>query len=156
MGLAGLYLIRDAVENALGLPSGANEIPLVIQDRKFNADGSLVYPAMWDEHFFGDTVIVNGKVWPYLVVKQGKYRFRMVNGSTSRTYTLALSSGATFHQIGTDGAMLPAPVPLTELTFMPGERADVVMDFAGYANGTEIVLTNSAPAPFPGTRRRRA
>jgi FtsP/CotA-like multicopper oxidase with cupredoxin domain len=150
MGLAGLYIIRDAIENSLGLPSGANEIPLVIQDRKFNPDGSLFYPAVWDEHFFGDTVIVNGKVWPHLVVKQGKYRFRMVNGSTSRTYTLALSSGATFHQIGTDGAMLPAPVPLSELTFMPGERADVVIDFAGYANGTQILLTNSAPAPFPG------
>jgi spore coat protein A len=150
MGLAGLYIIRDAVENALGLPSGANEIPLVIQDRKFNPDGSLFYPAMWDEHFFGDTVIVNGKVWPYLLVKQGKYRFRMVNGSTSRTYILALSSGATFHQIGTDGGMLPAPVPLAELTFMPGERADVVMDFAGYTNGAQILLTNSAPTPFPG------
>ncbi len=150
MGLAGLYIIRDAVENALGLPSGPHEVPLVIQDRKFNPDGSLVYPAVWDDHFFGDTVIVNGKVWPYLIVKQGKYRFRMVNGSTSRTYTLALSSGATFQQIGTDGAMLPAPVPLTELTFMPGERADIVMDFASYANGTQILLTNSAPAPYPG------
>jgi spore coat protein A len=150
MGLAGLYILRDAAEAALGLPAGPNEIPLVIQDRKFNADGSLFYPAMWDEHFFGDTIIVNGKVWPYVIVKQGKYRFRMVNGSTSRTYTLALSSGATFHQIGADGSILAAPVPLTELTFMPGERADVVMDFAGYANGTQILLTNSAPAPFPG------
>jgi spore coat protein A len=151
MGLAGLYLIRDAVENALGLPSGPNEVPLVIQDRKFRADGSLFYPAMWDEHFFGDTIIVNGKVWPYLIVKKGKYRFRVVNGSTSRTYSLALSSGATFHQIGTDAGMLPAAVPLNELTLMPGERADLVMDFASYATGAEILLTNSAPAPFPGT-----
>jgi spore coat protein A len=150
MGLAGLYILRDAVENALGLPSGPNEIPLVIQDRKLRADGSLVYPATWDEHFFGDTLIVNGKVWPYLIVKKGKYRFRIVNGSTSRTYALALSSGAAFHQIGTDAGMLPAPVPLTELTLMPGERADVVMDFGGYATGAEILLTNSAPAPFPG------
>jgi spore coat protein A len=150
MGLAGLYIMRDAVENSLGLPSGPNEIPLVIQDRKFHADGSLIYPAVWDEHFFGDTIIVNGKVWPYLIVKQGKYRFRIVNGSTSRTYTLALSSGATFHQIGTDGGMLPAPVPLSEVTLMPGERADVVMDFANYASGAQILLTNSAPAPFPG------
>ncbi len=150
MGLAGLYIMRDAVENSLGLPSGPNEIPLVIQDRKFHADGSLVYPATWDEHFFGDTIIVNGKVWPYLIVNQGKHRFRIVNGSTSRTYTLALSSGAIFHQIGTDGGMLPAPVPLSEVTLMPGERADVVMDFANYASGAQILLTNSAPAPFPG------
>lgn len=151
MGLAGLYILRDPAENALGLPSGAHEIPLVIQDRKFRADGALLYPAVWDEHFFGDTILVNGKVWPHLVVKQGQYRFRIVSGSTSRTYTLALSSGATFHQIGTDAGMLSAPVPLNQLTLMPGERADVVMDFAPYATGTEILLTNSAPAPFPGT-----
>jgi spore coat protein A len=151
MGLAGLYLIRDAVENALGLPSGPNEIPLVLQDRKFRADGSLFYPAKWDEHFFGDTIIVNGKVWPYLIVKKGKYRFRVVNGSTSRTYALALSSGAMFQQIGTDAGMLPSAVPLNQLTLMPGERADLVMDFAPYAAGMEILLTNSAPAPFPGT-----
>jgi len=151
MGLAGLYILREGVENALGLPSGPNEIPLVIQDRKFRADGSLAYPAAWDEHFFGDTFVVNGKVWPYLMVKKGKYRFRVVSGSTSRTLTLALSSGATFHQIGTDGGMLPAPVPLNQLTLMPGERADVVIDFASYATGAEILLTNSAPAPFPGT-----
>jgi spore coat protein A len=90
-------------------------------------------------------------VWPHLIVTKGKYRFRIVSGSTSRTYTLALSSGETFHQIGTDGGMLPTPVPLNQLTLMPGERADVVMDFASHAAGTEILLTNSAPAPFPGT-----
>lgn len=151
MGLAGLYLLRDAFENGLGLPAGQNEIPLVLQDRKFRADGSLVYPSMWDEHFFGDVVIVNGKVWPYLIVKKGKYRFRVVNGSTSRTYALALSSGAGFQQIGTDAGLLPSPAPLNELTLMPGERADLVVDFASYAPGTEILLTNSAPTPFPGT-----
>lgn len=151
MGLAGLYLVRDAFESSLGLPSGASEIPLVIQDRQFRADGSLLYPAQWEEHFFGDTLLVNGKVWPYLIVKQGKYRFRVVNGSTSRTYTLALSTGATFQQIGGDGSLLPSPVTLSHVTLMPGERADLVMDFAGYASGTQILLTNSAPAPFPGS-----
>jgi spore coat protein A, manganese oxidase len=150
MGLAGFYLIRDEVEAALGLPAGEFEVPLAIQDRTFNADGSLSYPVEWDEHFFGDKVLVNGKVWPYLAVKQGKYRFRLLNGSNSRTYTLAFSSGDTFHQIGTDGGSLRAPVPLTELTIMPGERADVVVDFAGHAGGTEILLTNSASAPYPG------
>jgi spore coat protein A len=151
MGLAGLYILRDPVENVLGLPSGANEIPLVIQDRKFRADGSLSYPALWEEHFFGDTVLVNGKVWPYLIVKQGKYRFRVVNGSSSRTYTLALSSGANFQQIATEGGLLAAPVTMNELTLMPGERADVVMDFPGHPSGTQILLTNSAPVAFPGT-----
>jgi spore coat protein A len=151
MGLAGLYLIRDAFENSLGLPAGANEVPLVIQDRKFRANGSLSYPAMWHEHFFGDTVLVNGKVWPYVIVSRGKYRLRVVNGSTSRTYSLGLSSGASFHQIGTDAGLLEAPVPLSLLTIMPGERADLVVDFASYAAGTQVLLTNGASAPFPGS-----
>jgi spore coat protein A len=151
MGLAGFYIIRDAFEQGLGLPSGQNEMGLAIQDRSFNPDGSLKYPAVWDEHFFGDFILVNGKVWPYLNVRQGKYRFRILDGCGSRTLRLSLSNGATFHQIGTDLGLLSAPVPLTSLTVSPGERADVVIDFAGYAPGTEIVLTNSAPAPYPGT-----
>jgi spore coat protein A len=150
MGMAGFYLIRDDQEDALGLPAGAYEIPLAIQDRRFNADGSLAYPEQWHEHFFGDKILVNGKVWPYMNVHKGKYRFRMLDGSNSRTYTLALSNGATFHQIGTDQGLMNAPVPLTQLTIMPGERADIVMDFSSYTRGTEIILTNSAPAPFPG------
>ncbi|MEX2217266.1 MAG: multicopper oxidase domain-containing protein [Phycisphaerales bacterium] len=150
MGMAGFYLIRDAAEQALGLPSGAYEVPLAIQDRSFNADGSLKYPAMWMEHFFGDFVVVNGKVWPYMEVRRGKYRLRMLNGSTSRTYTLGLSNGAPFHQIGTDLGLLGAPVQVQGVTIQPGERADVVIDFGGYTVGTEIILTNSAPAPYPG------
>jgi FtsP/CotA-like multicopper oxidase with cupredoxin domain len=151
MGLAGFYLIRDATEAALELPAGEYEIPLAIQDRTFNSDGSLQYPATWQDHFFGDKILVNGKVWPFLEVKRGKYRFRTLNGSTSRTYALALSSGASFHQIGTDGGMLPAPATLTQLTLGPGERADLIIDFAGYSPGTEILLTNGAPAPYPGS-----
>jgi spore coat protein A len=150
MGLAGFYLIRDATEAALGLPSGEHEIPLAIQDRQFNSDGSLRYPAAWQEHFLGDKILVNGKVWPFLDVKRGKYRFRTLNGSSSRTYTLALSTGGGFYQIGTDGGLLLAPVSLTQLTLGPGERADLIFDFAPYPVGSEILLTNSAPAPFPG------
>jgi spore coat protein A len=151
MGLAGFYLLRDAFEASLGLPSGEFEIPLAIQDRKFHSDGRLEYPAAWMEHFFGDTLLVNGKVWPYLNVRQGKYRFRLLNGSTSRTYTLSLSrAGMQFQQIGTEGGLLSAPVPRSQITFGPGERADVVVDFAGIPAGAEILLTNSAPAPYPG------
>lgn len=150
MGMAGFYLIRDDEEDALELPAGEYEIAMAIQDRSFNADGSLRYPEMWHEHFFGDVVLVNGKVWPWLAVDRGKYRFRIVNGSNSRAYTLALSNGATFWQIGTDLGLLEAPVALTQVTLLPGERADVIMDFAPYGAGTELVLTNSAPAPFPG------
>jgi FtsP/CotA-like multicopper oxidase with cupredoxin domain len=150
MGLAGFYLIRDAFETSLGLPSGEFEIPLVVQDRTFAPDGSLVYPVAWQDHFFGDTILVNGKVWPYLQVKQGKYRFRLLDGSGSRTYRLSLSSGAPLQVIGMEGGLLPAPVAVNEVTLGPGERADVVVDFAPYPPGTEVFLVNDAPAPFPG------
>jgi spore coat protein A len=150
LGLAGFYLVRDEIEEALGLPSGTYEVPLAIQDRTFRADGSLSYPATWHEHVFGDVLLVNGAVWPYLAVDRGKYRFRILNGSGSRSYRLTLSTGAPITVIGTDAGLLAAPVPVTSLLLTPGERADVVVDFAGYASGTEIVLENDAPAPFPG------
>ncbi len=153
MGLAGAYLVRDAVEDAINLPRGQYEIPLVIQDRKFNPNGTLAYPSMWMDMFFGDKIIVNGKVWPYLDVRRGKYLFRLLNGSTSRVYTLSLTppSGAlSFTVVGDEGGLLEAPAAgVGSLTFGPGERYDVIVDFAGYANGDEILLTNSAGAPFP-------
>lgn len=153
MGLAGFYLIRDAQEQALGLPSGAYEVPLAIQDRSFAADGSLRYPTMGqgDDHYFGDTMLVNGKVWPFMEVRRGKYRFRMLNGCNSRTLTLALSNGQPMWRIGTEGGLLAAPVEVTSVTISPGERADMVIDFGPLDPGTEVLLVNSAPAPFPGT-----
>jgi spore coat protein A len=159
LGLAGFYLIRDATETALGLPSGEFELPLVIQDRSFHPDGSLEYPATVTETFFGDTNLVNGRVWPFHDLEQGKYRLRILNGANSRHYTLQFCPGsnaspcpapASFQLVGGDGGLLPAPVPLTEITLGPGERADVIVDFASYAPGTEVYLVNSAPAPFPG------
>jgi spore coat protein A len=150
MGLAGFYILRDSVETSLNLPSGEYEIGLAIQDRAFHADGSLMYPDMWMEHFFGDKILVNGKVWPYLNVKQGKYRFRILEGSNSRVYRLSLSNGAPFAVIGNDGGLLDAPVQRSVLTIFPGERVDAVIDFAPFAAGTEIVLQNDAEAPFPG------
>ncbi len=153
MGLAGLYLMRDSVEDALNIPNGEYEIPLVLQDRKFNPDGSLKYPSEWEDVWFGDKVMVNGKVWPYLEVKQGKYRFRLLNGSGSRVYTLSLNppSGLlTFTVIGTEGGLLEAPVNgVGQLTIGPGERYDVVVDFSSYALDDEILLENSAAAPYP-------
>jgi spore coat protein A len=96
-GLAGFYLIRDSEEDSLNLPSGAYEIPLMIQDRSFAADGSLLYPPapngthpVWMQEFFGNTICVNGKATPFLEVEPRKYRFRMVNGSNSRFYHLTL------------------------------------------------------------------
>jgi spore coat protein A len=170
-GLSGVYLLRDQVEGNLNLPDGAFEIPLIIQDRFFNADGSLLYPVeddggdpdprvppVWIPEFFGDTVLVNGKVWPFVEVEPRKYRFRILNASNARFYHLKLSEargatatgrpGPAFIQIGTDGGLLPAPVRLTDLTIGVAERFDVIIDFSGNAGAT-FILTNDAKAPFP-------
>lgn len=151
-GLAGAYVIRDLDEDDLNLPKGQHEIPLIIQDKIFNDDGSLFYPApSWppNPEFFGTTAVVNGKAWPYLTVKPRKYRFRILNASNSRFYNFKLSSGQTFQQIGTDGGLMAAPVTVSALLLAPAERADVIVDFS-HAAGATITLTNDAPAPFPG------
>jgi spore coat protein A len=158
MGLAGAYIIRDAFEQGLGLPAGEFEIPLILQDRSFNPDGSLKYPSEWVEHFFGDKILVNGKIWPFHDVKQGKYRFRVLNGSGSRTYRLTLDrldspgpADVPFTQIGTDGGLMQTALARNVITLGPAERADIVIDFESMPPGTEVVLSNSAPGPFPGT-----
>jgi spore coat protein A, manganese oxidase len=160
-GLAGFYLLRDNNEQSLNLPKGEFEIPLVIQDRSFNQDGSLFYPKKPSSapsnlpipsvipEFFGDTILVNGKVWPFLEVEPRKYRFRILNGSNARFYTLALSSGQPFIQIGTDGGLLRKPVRVKRIILGPAERADVIIDFSKF-KGQTITLKNSARAPFPG------
>jgi spore coat protein A len=150
MGMAGFYILTDPIEPTLGLPSGEYDIGLAIQDRTFNADGSFKYPAVWQDHFFGDKILVNGKVWPYLNVKQGKYRFRMLGGSNSRAYTLRLSTGDPFWAIGSEGGLFTTPVQVDSVTITGGERMEVIMDFSIYAPGTEIILKNSADAPFTG------
>lgn len=162
-GLAAFYLLRDAVEGNMNLPRGPFEIPLVIQDRSFNADGTLWQSSPWAPEFFGDYPLVNGKVSPLLRVTQGKYRFRLLNGSNARFYNLSLDTGTPFIQIGTDGGLLPAPVTVTprpaviggvpmtlQLLLAPAERADVIVDFSAFPVGTRITMKNDAPAPFPG------
>lgn len=159
-GLAGLYVIRDTNDPiASALPRRENEIPLIIQDRSFNTDGSLFYdhegvnPSIhpyWVPEFFGNTIMVNGKVWPNLNVKPQQYRFRLLNGSNARFYHLMLSNQQKFIQIGSDGGYLPQPVELSSLLISPAERADILIDFSTLAPGTTVILTNTANAPFPG------
>jgi spore coat protein A len=153
-GMAGFYLIRDDVEDALNLPAGDYEIPILIQDRTFKPDGSLDYPnvgvthPVWVPEFFGDTIVVNGKVWPYLKVEPRKYRLRLLNGSQARFYRMTFSSGQSFHQIGSDGGLFSAAVKLNRLLLAPAERADIIVDFTG-REGQTITLQNDAKAPFP-------
>lgn len=162
-GMAGLYLLRDDHEmsmiNANKLPNGAYELPLVLQDRAFHADGSLAYPDLNPDvltapkvsmvpEFYGDVMVVNGVAWPFLEVEPRRYRFRMLNGSDSRFYTLKLSNNAAIQVIGTEGGFLNAPVSVNTLTIAPGERYDLVLDFSA-VNGQTVTLTNSANSPFP-------
>ena len=122
-GLAGFYLIRDPENDKVAalLPSGKYEMPLAIQDRTFNTDGSLNYPSTgttadahpyWNNSFLGNAILVNGKAWPNMNVDKAQYRFRILNGSNSRFYNLIFSNGMNFIQIGSDGGYLQAPVEL--------------------------------------------
>jgi spore coat protein A len=148
-GLMGVFLVRDSVEDSLNLPGGKYEIPLVIYDRMFDEQGQLYYPvspdpkAPWIPEFFGDAILVNGKLFPYLEVEPRRYRFRVLNGANGRFFHLSLSNGQIFHQIGTDQGLLPAPVSLDHLLLAPSERADLIVDFADHA-GEQVVVKNDA------------
>ncbi|WP_052351865.1 multicopper oxidase family protein [Deinococcus pimensis] len=148
-GLSGLYFIRSAEEDRLGLPSGEREVPLVLQDRTFAADGArLAYPRTWQREVFGDKALVNGRVTPHLDVDPVRYRLRVLNASNARFYHLALSTGEAFTLIGTDGGLLDRGVVVRDVTLAPAERADLVVDFSRDA-GARVVLRNDAPAPYP-------
>jgi spore coat protein A len=144
-GLFGLYVIRDEVEDALQLPNGRYEIPLVLMDRDLRPDGQLSYPVSpdpsrpWVPEAFGEAHLVNGKLFPYLDVEARRYRFRILNAANGRFYRLSLSNGAAMSQIGSDQGLLATPVDVKYLQLAPGERADVVIDFSA-SRGTQILL----------------
>ncbi len=146
-GLLGLFIVRDEFEDALDLPRGKYEIPLVIYDRIFDLDAQLNYPVSadakkpWMPEVFGDAILLNGKLFPYLEVEPRQYRFRVLNGANGRFFHLSLSNGETFHQIGTDQGLLPAPVPLQTVSLAPAERADLIVDFSAL-RGTSVILKN--------------
>ncbi|HEV7518368.1 MAG TPA: multicopper oxidase domain-containing protein, partial [Thermoanaerobaculia bacterium] len=165
-GLAGMYFVRDAQEDALRIPKGRYEVPLLIQDRFFNPDGSLAYPVqdptvappippVWIPEFFGDTALVNGKVFPFLEVEPRRYRFRLLNACNARFLHLTLGNSRDaletlhFFQIGADQGFLPRPLEQADLLVAPAERFDLVIDFTGKA-GKSFTLKNDAPSPFPG------
>jgi FtsP/CotA-like multicopper oxidase with cupredoxin domain len=183
-GPAGFYMVRGGPSDEHGsqLPGPApslgdspglsyHEIPLAIQDRSFNDDGSLFYPdsreffddfagpyipdsdisPIWNPEFFGDAMLVNGHTWPFLEVEQRRYRFRILNGCNSRFLILKHSNGLPFWQIGHEGGFLSEPVQRSELLMSPAERADVIVDFTNVPVGGEVVLQNVGPdEPFGG------
>lgn len=148
------------------------EIPIAIQDRSFYEDGSLFYPdnraffdefegpyfpqgvvpPIWNPEFFGNSMVVNGKTWPYLEVEPRLYRLRFLNGTNARFLILKFDADLPFHVIGIDGGFLPgAPIELARLLMAPAERLDIIVDFSDLEPGDEVVLLNLGPdAPFGG------
>lgn len=152
------------------------EIPMAIQDRSFNADGSLFYPdtraffdeiagpylpesdisPIWNPEFFGNTIMVNGNTWPFQTVEQRRYRFRVLNGCDSRFLILDFSAvtGVEVWQIGNEGGFLAAPVNVTAagntLLMAPAERADVIIDFTNVPVGNYVLRNLGPDAPFGG------
>lgn len=148
-GLFGAFLVRDPVEKSLQLPGGAYDIPLFLTDRQITADGQLYYPTSgmpqspWVSEVYADTVLINGKLTPFLEVEPRPYRLRIVNASNSRIYYLQLSNGTPLLQIGSDQGLLPKPVAKKNLLIAPAERADVVVDFS-QLQGQTFLFTNQA------------
>jgi FtsP/CotA-like multicopper oxidase with cupredoxin domain len=144
-GLAGLFIIDDEESEGLNLPDdyGVNDIPLIIQDRRFAEDGTLIYKTNMNDimqGMIGDTILVNGTVDPLLEVATVKTRFRMLNGANARTFEFELSNGTPFIQIASDGGLLESPIEMKSLRLSPGERAEVVIDFSRHSVGDVISL----------------
>jgi FtsP/CotA-like multicopper oxidase with cupredoxin domain len=195
-GPAGFYNIRggpnDLPEGVLPGPAPQlgdapgtkyHEIPIAIQDRSFNQDGSLFYPdnraffeglakaqlqipfapdaapggpsdvaPIWNPETFGNTMVVNGRTWPYLEIEPRRYRFRLLDGTDARYVILKFAKPLSFWQIGAEGGFLPQPVERTELLMSPAERADVIVDFSKFQPGDTITLLNIGPdEPYNGS-----
>jgi spore coat protein A, manganese oxidase len=158
-GLAGMFIVRDDVDDALPLPKGDKEIPLCIADRAFEEDGSFRYPSVdptllhepgvegdYHQGVEGDVILVNGAPWPELEVEATRYRFRILNGSNARRYDLRLDppppDGDPFVQVGSDVGLLAEPQGLDRVVLASAERADVIIDFGAYPVGTEVTVVN--------------
>lgn len=140
-GLAGGFLIRDAEEDSLGLPSGAYEVPLVLRDCEFDSLGNLSFSNR-DRGFEGNTPLVNGTIDPTLSVETAVYRFRMLIGTNARIFRLALNDGTPFTLIGNDGGLLETATQLAEMAGSPGERFDVLVDFRNRLVGDKVMLVD--------------
>jgi FtsP/CotA-like multicopper oxidase with cupredoxin domain len=177
-GLAGLYPIIDPANPPLAaMPAFPQyDIPLILQDRSFDTNGQIFYNLasnpqpnpdvhpFWIPEFIGDTIVVNGKTWPYLEVEPRQYRFRFVNGSNARFYDLTLSklvggpknrrlspkAGLRFIAIATDDGYLVNANETKNLVIGPGERYEVIVNFKEEQAGDEFIMKNSARTPFPG------
>jgi len=153
-GLAGLMIVTDAHEQALGLPSdyGIDDLPMLIQDKQFQ-DGALALPQGMMARMLGargDTPMVNGVVNPVARVPRRLVRLRLANGGNARNFVLVFADARAFHWIASEGGLLEQPVSLRSLTLTPGERAEILVDFS---DGRPATL-QTAPDPYVPTMAR--
>jgi spore coat protein A, manganese oxidase len=148
-GLQGLFIVRDEHEEALDLPRGPYEIPLLLYDRFLLADGQLEYPTSgnpkspWVPEVYSNVMLANGRLFPFLEVEPRTYRFRILNGSNTRFFRLAFGDMLAMKIIGSDQGLLAAPVEAKRILLAPAERTDVLFNFAPYA-GKQIVLRSGS------------
>ena len=153
MGLAGMYIVEDEEERQFNLPKDKYDVPLILQDVKIRPDGQLIFNDRGQISLYGDVVLVNGVPWPKMKVARRKYRFRILNASTARSYQLVLSRderrltrGDKLFVIATDCGLLSEPVelssPLEVLQIWPAERYELIVDFSHYPLGTQVFLRN--------------
>ncbi len=145
-GLAGMIQLEDDETTQPGLPNeyGIDDIPVIIQDKRFSRDGAFSYIGMHRDvmaGFFGNTVMVNGTLNPYFEASTTKIRLRLLNASNARTYNLSFSDNRQFSLLGSGGSLLETPLPLRSLVLAPAERADIVVDLA---NGQNVNLLSTA------------
>lgn len=146
-GLAGLIYIDDENSEKLNLPKdyGIDDIPLIVQDRSFNRDGSFDYRTSMMGVVAGDTILINGTVNPYLNVNKGNVRFRILNASNSQNFEFRLSDRSNFQQIASDGGFLEAPLIRESVFLSPGERAEIIVDFSeAKRNTVSLMLWNQS------------
>ena len=130
-GLAGLLYVTDDAQNGLPNDYGVDDIPLIVQDRRFTPNGELDYDAHMNvDGTTGDTILANGAINTTFDIQTETLRVRLVNGSNARDFDFTLSNEAEMTQIATDGGPLERPIPLETLTLTPGERAEVLIDFS--------------------------
>lgn len=145
-GQAGVYIIYDPEEDALGLPSGDYDVPLAITDKIYQANGDLASPTGNPMNFFGDVIQVNEQPWPYMAVEPRKYRLRFYDMSLSRPYDLYFEDPSgnwiEFQVIASDSGLFGGPVSSKDIVISMGERYEVVIDFSPYA-GMNISLNNN-------------
>ncbi|MEM7564094.1 MAG: multicopper oxidase domain-containing protein, partial [Pseudomonadota bacterium] len=133
-GLAGMIIIDDELTESLALPGryGVDDLPIIIQDRTFNAEGGLVYSLQDSDEdgWLGETVVINGAMAPFCRVPAGKIRLRILNGSNARFYFVGFSDNREFHKIACDGGLLEKPVTMKMMEMAPGERCEIVVDMS--------------------------